>query len=129
MVVAHGAFAQQRLSGRQRSLPFFPRVLRQGEQTKDQRTHETGSSRVRNVPTRARQRQGLASEALRQSEFSTHGENYRLVATRIQGARLLKRLSRELPRFGVATSHRQAETERLRGEHLPMTVADPDRNF
>ena len=77
-------------------------------------------------PARARDR---ASPRRPCDKLRARGENYRLVATRIQGARLLSALVGELPRFGVATHHRQAETKRLRREHLPVTVADPDGNF
>ena len=72
---------------------------------------------------------GLAPAALGQSDFCALGEDQGFVPPRLECARLLQRLRLELFRFRVATRRSQAETERLRGEHLCVTVADPDRDF
>ena len=53
----------------------------------------------------------------------------RLVAPRVQRPRLLQRVRLESLRFGIAAGHRETETERLRREHLRMTVANPRRDF
>ena len=90
---------------------------------------EAGSGLVGNLPRRAGQRQGLASAALGQGDFRAMGENHGLVAPRLERARLLQRSGLEFSRLGIATGRRQAESERLRGEHLRVTVADPDRDF
>ena len=70
MVVADGAFLEQRLSGGQRRSSSFARILDQREQTVDERTHEAGSGLLGNLPRRASQRQRFAPAALGQSDPS-----------------------------------------------------------
>ena len=57
------------------------------------------------------------------------GEDHGLIAPRTERARLLKRFGLEWGGFCMATGDRQAVSERLRGEHLRVTTADPDRDF
>ena len=128
VVVANVAFRDKRLSGGQRSLSFFPNIRRQGDETMDERTPEAGPGLVGDLAAPASQRQGLAPATAGQCNFRALGEDQGFVPSRLQCARLFQRLGLELAGFGVAT-RRQAETERLSGEHLCGAVADPACNF
>jgi hypothetical protein len=88
VVAADGAFREKRLSRGQRSLLFFPNILRQGDETMDERTPEAGPGLVGNLAAHASQRHGPASAAAEQSNFCALGEDQGFVPSRVQGARL-----------------------------------------
>ena len=129
MIVADRTFRQQRLPGGERGLLGVRTFLDHREHAANDRSDEAGARLFRNIARVAGQCESAGSLAFRQGDFRALGEDHRLVAPRLQGARLIQRLGLKRLGLGIAARRGQAEPQRLQREHFRVAVADPHRRF
>jgi hypothetical protein len=129
VIVTDRALFEQRVSGGQRSLTFFASLSGQPDEAIDGGAYEAGPDLLDDPPSRPSHRQGLSLLAPGQGDFRALDQNHGFVASRVDRPRPLQPVRLEFRRVRVAAGQRQRIPERLCGEHLRVTVTDPDRNL